>query len=116
MSAAPVDGSSDTVKDGLSTVALSLAAMAARLVLARDKINPWMAAAYTSAACLTGYLVGRATVGRLDDGIRDCVIGVSAYAAPEILGYVMRVVKAKGEEAVKNAKGKTTKPRKRNRR
>lgn len=115
MSAAPID-SPDTARDGLSTVALSLAAMAARLVLARDKINPWIAAAYTTAACLTGYLVGRATAGRLEDGIRDCAIGVCAYAAPEILGYVLRLVKAKGEEAVQNAKAKVPKSRKRGRR
>lgn len=113
MSAAPVDGA-ESVKDGLGTVALSLAAMAARLVLAKDKVNPWMAAAYTAAACLTGYLAGRATLGHIEDGLRDCIIGVCAYAAPEILGYALRVVKARGEEAVQNAQAKV-KPRKRKR-
>ena len=113
MSAAPLD-SAESVKDGLSTVGLSLAAMAARLVLSKDRPNPWRVAAFTFAACLSGYLAGRVTLGVMDPGLRDAVIGLAAYTAPELLSFALRIVKARGREAVKDAEKKSRRvPRRR---
>lgn len=114
MSAAPIE-TADSVKDGLSTVGLSLAAMAARIVLSKEKPNPWRAAALTFAACLSGYLAGRVTLGVMDPGLRDAVIGLAAYTAPEILSFALRIVKARGREAVKDAEKKSRRASRRGR-
>lgn len=102
---APVDGG-EAAKDALSTILLALSAMAARLGLSKDKVTAWAAAGYTFAAIFTGWTVGRATAGRLDDGLRDCAVAVCAYAAPEVLRFLLRLVTLRGRRLVRQAEGR----------
>jgi len=117
----PVDSDStqSLVKDGLVASILGGLAMTARLLLSTEPVSPGWVLRRITAAAITAALVGYGIADHIaSPGLRMAVVGASGYAAPEVMDYVQKYIKARGEAEVAkvtkkpNAKKKPTKRRK----
>ena len=110
------------VKDGLVASILGGLAMTARLLLLTEPVSPGWVFRRITAAAITAALVGYGIQDHIaSPGLRMAAIGAAGYAAPEVLDYLLKYIKARGEaEVAKVTKklptnGKAKKPAKRKR-
>lgn len=111
------DQTQSLVKDGLVASILGGLAMTARLLLSTEPVTPGWVVRRVTAAAITAALVGYAIQEHIaSPGLRMGVIGAAGYAAPEVMDYVLKYIKARGEAEVTKVTKKPndkTKPRKR---
>jgi hypothetical protein len=110
------DATQSLVKDGLVASILGGLAMTARLLLSTEPVSAGWVLRRISAAAITAALVGYAITDHISSpGLRMGVVGAAGYAAPEVMDYVLKYLKARGEAEVAkvtkkpNAKKKPTK-------
>ena len=116
---APVDNEATQaiVKDGLVASILGGLAMTARLLLSTEPVSPGWVFRRITAAAITAALVGYGIQDHIaSPGLRMAAVGAAGYAAPEVMDYVLKYIKARGEaevaKVVKKPNGKK-KPAKR---
>ena len=105
------DSTQSLVKDGLVASILGGLAMTARLLLSTEPVSPGWVLRRITAAAITAALVGYAIADHISSpGLRMAVVGAAGYAAPEVLDYVLKYIKARGDAEVakvtKNPNGK----------
>ena len=89
------------VKDGLVASILGGLAMTARLLLSTEPVSPGWVFRRISAAAITAALVGYGIQDHISSpGLRMGAIGAAGYAAPEVLDYLLKYIKARGEAEV----------------
>lgn len=89
------------VKDGLVASILGGLAMTARLLLSTEPVSPGWVFRRISAAAITAALVGYGIQEHISSpGLRMGAIGAAGYAAPEVLDYLLKYIKARGEAEV----------------
>lgn len=110
------------VKDGLVASILGGLAMTARLLLSTEPVSIGWVVRRVTAAAIVAAVVGYGIQDHISSpGLRMAVVGASGYAAPEVLDYLLKYIKARGEaEVTKVTKklptnGKGKKPAKRGR-
>jgi hypothetical protein len=117
----PIDSDStqSLVKDGLVASILGGLAMTARLLLSTEPVSPGWVLRRITAAAITAALVGYGIADHIaSPGLRMAVVGAAGYAAPEVMDYVLKYIKSRGEAEVAkvtkkpNAKKKPAKRRK----
>ena len=99
----PIDGEStqSLVKDGLVASILGGLAMTARLLLSTEPVTPGWVLRRITAAAITAALVGYGIADHIaSPGLRMGVVGAAGYAAPEVMDYVLKYLKARGEAEV----------------
>ena len=99
----PIDNESteSLVKDGLVASILGGLAMTARLLLSTEPVTVGWVLRRITAAAITAALVGYAITDHIaSPGLRMGVVGAAGYAAPEVMDYVLKYVKARGEAEV----------------
>ena len=117
----PLDGDStqSLVKDGLVASILGGLAATARLLLSTEPVSIGWVIRRVSAAAITASIVGYGLQDHIaSPGLRMAVVGACGYSAPELLDYLSKYIKARGEAEVAkvtkkpNGKKKPTKRRK----
>jgi hypothetical protein len=117
----PIDNEAtqSLVKDGLVASILGGLAMTARLLLSTEPVSVGWVLRRITAAAITAALVGYAITDHISSpGLRMGVVGAAGYAAPEVMDYVLKYLKARGDAEVAkvtkkpNDKKKPTKRRK----
>ena len=115
----PLDGDStqSLVKDGLVASILGGLAATARLLLSTEPVSIGWVIRRVSAAAITASVVGYGLQDYIaSPGLRMAVVGACGYSAPELLDFLSKYLKARGEAEVakvtKKPNGKT-KPSKR---
>jgi hypothetical protein len=89
------------VKDGLVASILGGLAMTARLLLSTEPVSAGWVLRRISAAAITAALVGYAITDHISSpGLRMGVVGAAGYAAPEVMDYVLKYLKARGDAEV----------------
>ena len=99
----PIDNEAtqSLVKDGLVASILGGLAMTARLLLSTEPVTVGWVLRRISAAAITAALVGYAITDHIaSPGLRMGVVGAAGYAAPEVMDYVLKYLKARGEAEV----------------
>jgi hypothetical protein len=99
----PIDNEAtqSLVKDGLVASILGGLAMTARLLLSTEPVSPGWVLRRISAAAITAALVGYAITDHISSpGLRMGVVGAAGYAAPEVMDYVLKYLKARGDAEV----------------
>ena len=95
------DSTQSLVKDGLVASILGGLAMTARLLLSTEPVTPGWVIRRVCAAAITAALVGFAIQEHISSpGLRMGVIGAAGYAAPEVMDYVLKYLKARGDAEV----------------
>jgi hypothetical protein len=95
------DATQSLVKDGLVASILGGLAMTARLLLSTEPVTVGWVLRRISAAAITAALVGYAITDHIaSPGLRMGVVGAAGYAAPEVMDYVLKYLKARGEAEV----------------
>ena len=95
------DSTQSLVKDGLVASILGGLAMTARLLLSTEPVTPGWVLRRITAAAITAALVGYAIADHIaSPGLRMAVVGAAGYAAPEVLDYVLKYLKARGDAEV----------------
>lgn len=88
--------------DVATSAGLGALAASARHALSKHKIHWREAAARTFAAMVTAVFAGFAAEALIEhESLRNAAIGAAAYAAPEVLAFLIRLVNKKGEELTK---------------
>jgi hypothetical protein len=110
------DDYQQVVKDGVVASALGSAAMVARLLLSTEPVSAGWVIRRIFAAAITAVFVGWGVAEHIQSiPLRFAAVGAAGYAAPEVLDYVLRYVKARGDKdlppAKPNAKKKSAKKR-----
>jgi len=109
------------VKDGVIASIIGGMAMTARLLLSTEPVTPGWVIRRVLAAAITATIIGYGIQDHVQSpGLRMAAIGASGYAAPECLDFLLKYVKAKGQNelkkvGVKTPNGKTKRPTKRKR-
>jgi hypothetical protein len=102
-------------KDSLISSVLGSAAMGARLLLSPEPVGLAWIVRRTLAACITAVFVGLVAQDYIHSkGALYASIGVSGAAAPEIMDFIIKYVRARGEREVSNVT-KAKKPSKKRR-
>ena len=99
----PIDNEAtqSLVKDGLVASILGGLALTARLLLSQEPVTPGWVLRRITAAAITAALVGYAITDHISSpGLRMGVVGAAGYAAPEVMDYVLKYLKARGEAEV----------------
>jgi len=99
----PIDNEAtqSLVKDGLVASILGGLAMTARLLLSTEPVSIGWVLRRITAAAITAALVGYAITDHISSpGLRMGVVGAAGYAAPEVMDYVLKYLKARGEAEV----------------
>jgi len=99
----PIDNEAtqSLVKDGLVASILGGLAMTARLLLSQEPVTPGWVLRRITAAAITAALVGYAITDHISSpGLRMGVVGAAGYAAPEVMDYVLKYLKARGDAEV----------------
>jgi hypothetical protein len=95
------------VKDGVVAAVLGGLAMVSRLLMSTEPVSIGWVVRRVTAAAITAALVGYGIQEQIQSpGLRMGVIGACGYCAPEIMDYVVRYVKARGEKEVAAVAGK----------
>jgi len=104
----PPEDYNGLVKDGLIASILGGLAMTARLLMSEEPVTIGWVLRRLAAASITAVLVGYGVKDYItSESLRLCVIGGCGYCAPEITDYLIKYVKARGEQEVKKVKGKS---------
>ena len=104
----PPEDINGLVKDGLIASILGGLAMTARLLMSQEPVTIGWVLRRLAAASITAVLVGYGVKDYIaSESLRLCVIGGCGYCAPEITDYLIKYVKARGEQEVKKVKGKS---------
>jgi hypothetical protein len=104
----PPDDINGLVKDGLIASILGGLAMTARLLMSEEPVTIGWVLRRLAAASITAVLVGYGVKDYIaSESLRMGVIGGCGYCAPEITDYLIKYVKARGEQEVKKVKGKS---------
>ena len=111
------DSTQSLIKDGLVASILGGLAATARLLLSTEPVSIGWVIRRVSAAAITASIVGYGLQDHIaSPGLRMAVVGACGYSAPELLDYLSKYIKARGEAEVakvtKKPNGKT-KPSKR---
>jgi hypothetical protein len=119
MSAAPIDpelakiaqeAMSDNGKmldDVAKFAPLGAASMLARILMSQEPVSFGWILRRMIAAAVTSVIAGFATQDYIhSEGLRYAAVGCIGYASPEVMDYVLRYIKAKGEEQVSRVKNK----------
>ena len=111
------DSTQSLVKDGLVASILGGLAATARLLLSTEPVSIGWVIRRVSAAAITASIVGYGLQDHIaSPGLRMAVVGACGYSAPELLDYLSKYIKARGDAEVakvtKKPNGKT-KPSKR---
>lgn len=107
------------VKDGLVASILGGLAMTARLLLSTEPVSIGWVVRRVTAAAIVAAVVGYGIQDHISSpGLRMAVVGAAGYAAPEVLDYLLKYIKARGDAEIskvtkKPANGKGKKPAKR---
>jgi hypothetical protein len=99
----PIDNDStqSLVKDGLVASILGGLAATARLLLSTEPVSIGWVIRRVSAAAITACLVGYGLQDHIQSpGLRMAVVGACGYSCPELLDYLTKYVKARGEAEV----------------
>ena len=115
----PIDNEAtqSLVKDGLVASILGGLAMTARLLLSTEPVSAGWVLRRISAAAITAALVGYAITDHISSpGLRMGVVGAAGYAAPEVMDYVLKYLKARGEAEVAKVTKKPNDKKKRSKR
>lgn len=100
------DQTQAVVKDGLIASVLGGLAMTARLLMSTEPVSFGWVARRVTAAAITAALVGYGIQDHISSpGLRMAVVGASGYCAPEVMDYVLKYVKARGDAELKKVKG-----------
>jgi hypothetical protein len=92
-------------KDGIIAGALGSAAMVARLLLSTEPVTFGWVCRRIFAAAITAAFVGWAVTEHIQSvPLRFAAVGASGYAAPEVLDYLLKYIKARGEAEVSKVK------------
>jgi hypothetical protein len=92
-------------KDGVIAGALGSAAMVARLLLSTEPVTFGWVVRRVFAAAITASFVGWAVSEHIQSvPLRFAATGASGYAAPEVLDYLLKYIKARGEAEVSKVK------------
>lgn len=88
--------------DVLTSAGLGFIAAAARHAMATQK-QPWrVVITRTFAAMVTAIFAGFAAEAMIEhESMRYAVVGAASYAAPEVLGFLIKLVNKKGDEITK---------------
>jgi len=99
------------VKDGVVAAVLGGLAMVSRLLMSTEPVSFGWVVRRVTAAAITAALVGYGIQDQIQSpGLRMGVIGACGYCAPEIMDWVVRYVKARGEKEVAAVTAKAAKP------
>ena len=108
------------VKDGLVASILGGLAMTARLLLSTEPVSIGWVVRRVTAAAIVAAVVGYGIQDHISSpGLRMAVVGAAGYAAPEVLDYLLKYIKARGDAEVAKvtkripSNGKGKKPAKR---
>jgi hypothetical protein len=114
------DNTQAIVKDGLVASILGGLAMTARLLLSTEPVSIGWVVRRVMAAAIVAAVVGYAIQDHISSpGLRMGAVGAAGYAAPEVLDYLLKYIKARGEAEVAKvtkklpSNGKGKKPAKR---
>lgn len=100
--AASSGGNEKLWSDVLRFAPLGAAAMLARILLSQEPVTFGWIVRRMSAAGITACLVGFVSQDYIHtEGLRYAAVGMSGYAAPEVLDYALRYLKAKGDAQMK---------------
>ena len=100
---APVDAEAtqSLIKDGLVASILGGLAATARLLLSTEPVSIGWVIRRVSAAAITACIVGYGIQDHIASlGLRMAVVGACGYSAPELLDYLSKYIKARGEAEV----------------
>jgi hypothetical protein len=104
----PPEDINGLVKDGLIASILGGLAMTARLLMSQEPVTVGWVLRRLLAASITAVLVGYGVKDYISsESLRLCVIGGCGYCAPEITDYLIKYIKARGEQEIKKVKVKT---------
>jgi hypothetical protein len=104
----PPEDINGLVKDGLIASILGGLAMTARLLMSEEPVTVGWVLRRLLAASITAVLVGYGVKDYISsESLRLGVIGGCGYCAPEITDYLIKYVKARGEQEVKKVNGKS---------
>jgi hypothetical protein len=104
----PPEDYNGLMKDGIIASILGGLAMTARLLMSEEPVTIGWVLRRLAAASITAVLVGYGVKDYIaSESLRLCVIGGCGYCAPEITDYLIKYVKARGEQEVKKVKGKS---------
>lgn len=79
--------------------------MAARLLLSTEPVSFGWVVRRVFAAAITAAFVGWAVTEHIQSvPLRFAAVGASGYAAPEVLDYLLKYIKARGEAEVNKVK------------
>lgn len=96
--------SSQTIKDGMVSSVLGGLAMVARLLLSTEPVTFGWVVRRVLAASITACFIGYAIQDHIaSTPLRMAVIGACGYSAPEVLDFVLRYIKKKGEKEINDA-------------
>lgn len=96
------------VKDGIIASILGGLAMTARLLMSEEPVTVGWVIRRLLAASITAVLVGYGIKDQIQsESLRLCVVGGCGYCAPEITDYLIKYVKARGDNELKKVKGKS---------
>jgi putative flippase GtrA len=86
---------------------LGAAAMLARCLMSTEPVSVGWIARRMIAAAVTSVIAGFATQDYIhSEGLRYAAVGCLGYASPEVMDYVLRYIKAKGEQQISKVKSK----------
>jgi hypothetical protein len=108
----PPEDYNGLVKDGIIASILGGLAMTSRLLMSEEPVTPGWVIRRLLAASITAVLIGFGIKEHIQsESLRLCVIGGCGYCAPEICDYLIKYVKARGDNELKKVKsrGKKTK-------
>jgi hypothetical protein len=100
---APVDAEAtqSLIKDGLVASILGGLAATARLLLSTEPVSIGWVIRRVSAAAITACIVGYGIQDHIaSPGLRMAVVGACGYSAPELLDYLSKYIKARGEAEI----------------
>ena len=109
----PPEDYNGLVKDGIIASILGGLAMTSRLLMSEEPVTPGWVIRRLLAASITAVLVGYGVKDYIQsESLRLCVIGGCGYCAPEICDYLIKYVKARGDNELKKVKSRGKKKNK----
>ena len=101
------------VKDGVIASILGGLAMTARLLMSEEPVTVGWVIRRLFAASITAVMIGYGIKDHIQsESLRLCVIGGCGYCAPEICDYLIKYVKARGDNELKKVKNRGKKKNK----
>lgn len=97
----PIDDLDQMAKDGFASSILGSAAMAARILVSTERMTIGWMIRWATAAIITSAFVGIIAQDYIQNkGALYGAIGISGAAAPELIDFIIKYVKARGAKEV----------------